>query len=75
MIVHITSPDIIGIQKLFERYLTLPDRDTSVNTLAGFYDFLRKNTYRRKIFLDQYCEYEFMFVDRSIILKLIPKND
>jgi hypothetical protein len=70
----LTSPDISGIDKLFEIYKTIPDRDESITDIASFYQFLTKKSIERQRFLDDYCDYDFFSVGTTVILKLSPKG-
>lgn len=69
----LTSPDISDINKLFEIYLTLPDRDELIDNLSQFYSFLQKNSKDRQAFLDAHCVYDFMSIGKTVILKVSPK--
>jgi len=70
----LSAPDITGIDRLYEIYLTLPDRDKSIVNVHYFYDFLQKNTIERQIFLDTYCNFEFLQVNNTVVLKVLPKE-
>lgn len=70
----LTSPTISGINKLFEIYLLLDDRDFSITTIDLFYEFLQRNTVARQTFLDDHCDYDFMTIDNVVVLRLNPKQ-
>jgi hypothetical protein len=70
----LSSPEITGIQRLFEIYVTLPERKYNEDTFPHFYDFLRENTSERQLFLEIYCDFSFMQIDNIVILKLSPKE-
>lgn len=70
----LTSPDISGIDRLFEIYKTIPGRDESITDIALFYRFLTRKSIERQQFLDNYCDYEFLTAGTTVILKLSPKG-
>lgn len=69
----LSSPDITGIDKLYEIYQTTPDRDITITNISQFYSFLSKNSISRQLFLEEYCDYSFIPTGRIVVLKLSPK--
>lgn len=70
----LTSPDISGIDRLFDIYKTITDRDESITDITLFYRFLTRKSIERQHFLDSYCDYEFLTTGTTVILKLSPKG-
>lgn len=67
----VSAEDISGMDKLFEIYKSLPGNGSA--SQSGFQDFLSVNSAERTTFLVTYCDYSFMTVDRTVILKVKPK--
>ena len=65
--VSITAPNIRGIEKLFEIYKELPDSDAFITTIEDFYEFMRKESPERKLFMDTCCSCRFFQVDSVAI--------
>lgn len=66
----ISAPNIQNMDKLFEIYKTLPERDNSIITIELFYEFMQKESIERKIFLDTHCSYSSMKIESIDILKV-----
>ncbi|EGK00466.1 hypothetical protein [Dysgonomonas gadei] len=67
----VSAEDISGMDMLFEIYKSLPGNESA--SQSGFQDFLSVNSAERTVFLETYCDYFFMQVDRTAILKVKPK--
>ncbi|MBK5720155.1 hypothetical protein JGH11_04640 [Dysgonomonas sp. Marseille-P4677] len=68
----VSTEDISGMDRLFEIYKTLPGNEAS--TVSEFNDFMSVNSSGRAVFLNTYCDYSFMRVERTTILKVKPKE-
>lgn len=68
----VSAEDISGMDKLFEIYKSLQGNESA--SQSGFQDFLSVNSAERIVFLETYCDYSFLPVDRTTILKVKPKE-
>lgn len=70
----VSSPNITDIDRLYEIYQSTPYFDSSTKSMDQFYTFLSTNSNQRQLFLEEYCDYNFVSLDGIVILKLSIKE-
>lgn len=68
----VSVEDVSGMDKLHEIYKSLHQDNPMF--VDKFYEFMSVNSAERTVFLKTYCDYSFMQVDRTVILKVKPKE-
>lgn len=69
----VSSPNFEDTEVLYGKYLEMPgNEDKSIDM---FYEFLAIESIDRQLFLDEYCMYDFITVENSVVLKYSLKHD
>lgn len=68
----LSCEDISQINVLFDQYKTIPGNSNA--TMDSFYSFLSTDSAERTLFLEEYCDYTYIRVNRSYVLKVKPKT-
>lgn len=67
----ISSPDISGLDTLYNRFKALSGNETS--SYDDFISFLSVESADRLLFLDQHCVWDMIDLGKTIVFKISPK--